>query len=562
MLSSALFAVGASWLAALIFTPLTRLAAIRLGLIARPVSDRWHDRPTAMLGGVAIAASVGFSIAISMLLSPEIRAAIRGLSGPPVGIAASAFFLFLVGLLDDIVPTRPQVKFVLQLIAGGILLTFGAIFQLTPWFLVNLVLTLFWFVGVTNALNLLDNMDGVAAGVSAIAAFFLGLAFVNANAPLHALLAWSIAGAALGFLFYNFHPASIFMGDAGSLFLGSTLAGLAVCAPGNASGNLLSVLFVPITIVAVPILDTILVTVTRTLAGRAISQGGRDHSTHRLVALGLAEPQVAVLLYAFAALGGVVAISLQDLDGGLGTLAVSSFLLALTLLAAYLGRMQVYTPSPNAHPRRITLLVADLLHKKRLAEMLLDAAVVALSFYGAFRLRFAGALPAAYLEAFRSSVALVIALRIAAFSVTGVYRGAWQYATILDVYRIVAGIVLSSVAIAIYSYWVVGLPLGSVLVIDALLTATLVLSARLSFRSLELLRKSLRRNGELALIYGGGDAGELIIRQLSNNPSLGLTPVCILDDDARKHGTQVHGVPIVGGNSDLARTVEKYGITQ
>src|SRR3989475_8622779 len=113
---------------------------------------------------------------------------------------------------------------------------------------------------------------------------------------LHAALAWSLAGATLGFLRYNFHPARIFMGDAGSLFLGAALAGLAATSPTVVSGSLVSILFVPLTLVTIPILDTALVAITRTLAGRSIAEGGRDHTTHRLVALGLGERQAALLL--------------------------------------------------------------------------------------------------------------------------------------------------------------------------------------------------------------------------------------------------------------------------
>src|SRR4029077_16499619 len=189
---------------------------------------------------------------------------------------------------------------------------------------------------------------------------FLGLTFARQGAWWHASIAWSIAGATIGFLRYNFHPASIFMGDAGSLFLGSVLAGLVVSSPGAGSASVVSVLFVPLAIVAVPLVDTTLVTITRLLAGRPISEGGLDHSTYRLVALGLSEPQVAMLLYAFAATGGVVAMWLTRLDGGLGLLLGTVFLVTMSLLAAYLGRMQIAhtTKVPKARP--VTLLVRNL----------------------------------------------------------------------------------------------------------------------------------------------------------------------------------------------------------
>src|SRR5207244_4689943 len=133
---------------------------------------------------------------------------------------------------------RAQLKCVLQLLAGVALLSLGGLLEVLPWYPANVVLTLFWFVALTNAFNLLDNMDGVAAGVGSIAAFFLGVAYARQQAWLHAALAWSLAGATLGFLRYHFHPGRIFLGAAGSLFRGAALDGLAASLRTVASGSL------------------------------------------------------------------------------------------------------------------------------------------------------------------------------------------------------------------------------------------------------------------------------------------------------------------------------------
>src|SRR6266516_5979216 len=283
--AAAILVAALSLAVTLVVTPVVRALARSLGLIACPTADRWHQRPTALMGGIAIAAGtlVGvvawFTIA-ALGWSPDLTRLW------PRAVAASATFMLGVGLVDDLTRLRPQLKFSLQLLAGVVLVAGGATLALTPWHLINVLATVFWFVALTNAFNLLDNMDGVAAGVGAIAALFLGVMFAMQGAWFHAAVAWSLAGAALGFLRYNFHPAIIFMGDAGSLFIGSARAGLVVTSPATVSGSLGSVVLVPLTIVAVPVLDTALVTVTRTLSGRGISQGGKDHSTHRLVALG------------------------------------------------------------------------------------------------------------------------------------------------------------------------------------------------------------------------------------------------------------------------------------
>src|SRR6266516_2637443 len=410
--AAAILVAALSLAVALAVTHAVRALARSLGLIARPTADRWHQRPTALMGGIAIAAGtlVGvvawFTIA-ALGWSSDLTAAQLW----PRAVAASATFMFGVGLVDDLTRLRPQLKFSLQLLAGVVLVAGGATLALTPWHLINVLATVFWFVALTNAFNLLDNMDGVAAGVGAIAALFLGVTFAFQGAWLHAAVAWSLAGAALGFLRYNFQPASIFMGDAGSLFIGSLLAGLVMTSPASASGSLVAVLFVPLAIVAVPIVDTALVTVTRTLASRGISQGGKDHSTHRLVALGLHERQVALLLYGFAAVGGGVALVLIRLDLALGLMLGTIFFASMSLIAAYLGRLKVGHADAATGSKAVTVLVTELLYKRRLAAMLVDVVLVSVAYYGAFRLKFeGGAAPPGYVDAYQATLGLVIAV--------------------------------------------------------------------------------------------------------------------------------------------------------
>src|SRR2546426_1331793 len=542
--AAAVLVAALSLAVALFLTPAVRALARSLGLIARPTADRWHTRPTALMGGIAIAAGTLVGVVAWFALSAFGWSTGFAAAQPwPRAVAASATFMFGVGVVDDLVRLRPQLKFILQLLAGVVLVGAGAILALTPWYLVNVLATVFWFVALTNAFNLLDNMDGVSAGVGAIAAVFLGVSFALQGAWFHAATAWALAGAALGFLRYNFHPASIFMGDAGSLFIGSLLAGLVVTSPASVSGSLVAVLFVPLAIVAVPVVDTALVAVTRALASRAISQGGKDHSTHRLVALGLGERQVALLLYLFAAFGGGVGLVLMRLDLALGLVLGTVFLAGMSVMAAYLGRLQVGYSDRAAGWKPVTMLVTELMYKRRLAELLLDVSLVAVAYYGAYRLRFEGGAPPVYMQAFQSTLGLVIAVKVAAFGLLGVYRGAWRYTGIVDLYRILGAIILSSAAL--FGFMHLRVPLlasSNILYIDALVTAALVLAARLSFRSLEMLTRRLRRTGERVAIYGAGDGGELAVREILNNPGLGLQPFCFLDDDPRKHGERIHEI--------------------
>jgi UDP-GlcNAc:undecaprenyl-phosphate GlcNAc-1-phosphate transferase len=556
--------VGVSLVAALIFTPLARAVARRVGAVTQPSCDRWQKQPTPLFGGIAIALATAAGLVTATLLVGDgwaVRLAAAG-ARPLLGLAASALLMLILGLVDDLVKLRPPVKFLFQILAGVLLLSFGGVLQVTSWYVVNIGATLFWFIALTNAFNLLDGLDGIAAGVAAIASFFLGLTFARQGAWVHAALTWSLAGAAIGFLRYNFHPASIFLGDAGSLFLGAALAGVVVTAPHQASANLVSVLFVPLAIVAVPLLDTVLVTVTRTLSGRSISQGGLDHSTYRLIALGLTERQVALLLYGFAIAGGMVAILLTWLDHGLGFLLGAAFLVAMSLLAAYVGRIQSGPATQVRLMKPGTLLVRNLFYRRRLAEILLDVVLITLAYYGAYRLRFDGLLPPAYAAAFEATVGLVIALNILALTLFGVYHAPWEYAGILDVYRMVGAILLSGAALFAYAVWraPVLAHSHSIIYIGTLLTMGLVLASRLSFKSLELIRQRFGRKGARVLIYGADAGGELTLRELRNHGDLGLRPVCFVDDDARRHGAEIHGIPIVAGFDRLEWVVARYRI--
>jgi UDP-GlcNAc:undecaprenyl-phosphate GlcNAc-1-phosphate transferase len=568
MVTRLLSGIGVSLIAgvavALASTPACCWLARRVGAISHPSPDRWCKQTTALFGGVAVViASAAGLFTANALIGYEWAGRFQPWTfGPASGVVVSAGLMFLVGLADDLVRLRPQAKFLFQLVAGVLLISSGALLSVTHSYVVNVVATLFLFVALTNAFNLLDGLDGVAAGIGAIAAFFLGITFAQRGAWWHAAMAWSLAGAALGFLRYNVHPASIFLGDAGSLFIGSLLAGLVASAPEAASASLVSVLFVPLAIVAVPLLDTSLVTITRVLAGRPISVGGLDHSTYRLIALGLTEGQVAMLLSGFAVAGGLVALFLMWLDHGLGLVMGTIFLVAMSLLAAYLGRIQIAEPGDMRRLKRGTVLVRTLIYRRRLAEILLDAVLVTLAYYGAYRLRFDGTLPPAHVLAFEATVGLAIGATIVALGLFGAYRGAWEYAGLFDAYRVVGAVAVASAVLLAYGEWRVPAlaQSHSLVYIDALLATAMLLAARLSFKSLDWLRHRLRVHGHRVLIYGADRGGELTLRELHNHPELGLRPVCFVDEDSRRHGAEIHGVPIVAGFDGLGWAIERYKI--
>src|SRR5476651_1482280 len=277
-----------SLLACLGLIPLVIKLANYKGWVVYPRNDRWHTKPTALMGGIGIFISFSIAVFVTGTISGFVTWTIY----------CAALIMFIIGLIDDIKEVKPVFKLLGQIACSFLLIYHGYTFGggLLSW--AGIPLTFIWVIGITNAINLLDNMDGLAGGISAIIATICGvLGILNGEYNL-AVMAFSIAGATIGFLFYNFKPARIFMGDSGSLFLGFSLSFLSVAVQSKlGSSSAILVLLIPISLMAIPIMDTTLVTIKRLAAGRRIDQGGKDHTSHRLVALGLSEKKAVLILY-------------------------------------------------------------------------------------------------------------------------------------------------------------------------------------------------------------------------------------------------------------------------
>jgi len=280
-------------------TPVVRRMALRLGIIDRPNARKIHVNPIPLLGGVAI---YGAFIAALLLFGDRYRVS------ELISILVGASLVSFLGVWDDQRGLSPLFKLAGQFLAASILVISGVYVGTFPWDALNIALTLLWVVVVTNAMNLLDNMDGLSGGVGATAAiFFLLLASMNDQYLVGALSA-GLVGACLGFLVYNFNPASIFMGDAGSLFLGFILAavGIKLRFP---EGIQIVTWMVPVLILGLPLFDTGLVIVSRLRRGlNPLTNPGKDHVSHRLVALGYTRREAVLICYLICAGLGVIAL--------------------------------------------------------------------------------------------------------------------------------------------------------------------------------------------------------------------------------------------------------------
>ena len=280
-------------------TPLVRRIALRLGVIDRPNARKIHVNPIPLLGGLAI---YGAFIAALLLFGGRYRL------NELVGILVGASLMSFLGMWDDRQSLSPFLKLAGQFLAASILVLSGVYIGTFPWEALNVALTLVWVVVVTNAMNLLDNMDGLSGGVGAVAAvFFLLLAAMNDQYLVGALSA-ALVGACLGFLVYNFNPASIFMGDAGSLFLGFILAAVAIKLR-FPEGVQIVTWMVPVLILGLPLFDTAMVIVSRLRRGyNPLTTPGKDHVSHRLVAMGYTRREAVLICYLICAGLGVIAL--------------------------------------------------------------------------------------------------------------------------------------------------------------------------------------------------------------------------------------------------------------
>ncbi|HEM62064.1 MAG TPA: undecaprenyl/decaprenyl-phosphate alpha-N-acetylglucosaminyl 1-phosphate transferase [Chloroflexi bacterium] len=280
-------------------TPLMRRLATRLGMVDQPDGRRVHLAPVPRLGGVAIYA--GFILALVVFGGEWVVS-------QAVSILVGATLVSFLGIWDDRWGVRPVLKLLGQAVAATILIVSGVQVAFLPSPILNVAVTLLWILGITNALNLLDNMDGLSGGVGAVAAaFFLLLAAWNGQ-YLVASLSAALLGVCVGFLVHNFNPATIFMGDAGSMFLGFVLAavGIKLRFPGRPDTI---TWMIPVVVLSLPIFDTTLVVVSRLRRGiNPLTNPGKDHVSHRLVSLGLSQRQAVVLLYAVCGGLGIVGL--------------------------------------------------------------------------------------------------------------------------------------------------------------------------------------------------------------------------------------------------------------
>lgn len=306
--------------ASLILVPLVRLASIKFNVLDHPETRKIHSQPIPKLGGVAIY----IAFVVSVLSGGDYNVQLRG-------ILIGATIIFIVGLVEDIMHLKASVRLVFQILASVIIILHGVVLKIFPSFGINVALTIIGLVGITNALNFLDNMDGLAAGLACICAFGIVAIAYRSGQRWVVYLAIGLFGSCLGFLRYNFKPAKIFMGDSGSTFLGFTIGAMSIMT--SWSESRLVAIAAPVLILGLMIFDTVMISILRIIEGKVrsfrqwLEHADTDHISHRLVEIGLSQKETVMFLYLCNLILVGVAISLPRDGVRSPALALSSYII-------------------------------------------------------------------------------------------------------------------------------------------------------------------------------------------------------------------------------------------
>lgn len=532
-------------------TYLVRILAVKMRWISIPREERWNTRFVALMGGIAIFVSF---VVTGLIFQPSAY----------TYVSLGAVLMFGTGFYDDRFELKPIMKFLLQFLAASLLVVSGFLISSQWSYWLAIPLTYLWVIGITNAFNLLDNMDGLAAGIATVAAAIMGsLAYKLGVMPL-AVFSFILAGSTAGFLVFNYNPAKIFMGDCGSLFVGYVLACLPLLIePRLSEISSASILPLLVAIMAIPIFDTTLVTFMRIFKGRAPSQGGSDHSSHRLVYSGLSEKGAVNLLYSISLLFGLLVLFTYPEHVRLFYILLAIGLVGLVFYGLYLARLDIYQNDKQS-PIEVMIdrMPGFLKRKVQLAALIMDIVLIIAAFTLAHFIRFE-LWTATIDEAIAQVLPGIIVIQVLTFASVGLYKSVWKYAGVAELSRIVFATLTAAILAGIYSEMYLGGYLStSVFIIDWFLLLLLISSSRFAFKGLRRLFAIPASNGSNVLIYGAGDAGWLALSEIRQNANLTLNPVGFMDDSPYKQKGVIQGLKILGSYHDLMRICDRHEVEE
>lgn len=569
-------------------TPLIRRAAFALGAVDMPGERKIHSEPIPRIGGVAIALSYALTLSIAWGIgrigaswfAPESMS----LWWP---LLTGGVIVFLGGLLDDIRPLPAWGKFLVQSTGAVVVMGLGLRIDHVSLLgsepidlgLFALPLTFLWIVGITNAFNLVDGLDGLAAGLGSIAAGSCAVLFLLRGEPQDALALVIMLGALLGFLPHNFNPARIYLGDSGSLLIGYVLAVSAIIGTQKTATTL--AVFVPLLVLGLPILDT-LFSMLRRFKGFAGSpdhrypvevesraswlaalkrmfEADQRHFHHRLLAMGFSHRGAVLTLYAFAA--GLSSFALLSV---VAEYRNAGILLLTAVLAMVIGISKLdYREMHLVHAGGLLQWYERLAVNRRFFLGFIDLALITAAYWSAVALKYYDAGFTEQVKAWYSnSFPTVLIIQFICLYLFGLYRGVWRAMGIGDLAKI--ALAVAAAAAMSFSFVVIHDPppgAGSFFLINLLLLGLFTGGIRSAYRFIAHWHQRSARPQGTALIYGAGRGGQLVLRELMQNSMLGLRPIGFIDDDPSLSNRTIGGVPVLGRSPDLPAILDDRLVT-
>jgi|GEM_PF-52675 len=570
-------------LTALFTTPWVIRLAKLIGAIDQPGGRKIHSKVTPRLGGLAVFVSMGVTTMAALLLFPEMFNEFRQYPVETGTVLLSLVIIFALGFRDDLKPLTPGVKFGVQLLVAALVYLVGfKISNITNPLgtgvinveLVDFPLTLLWIVGVTNAFNLIDGLDGLASGVATIAAISMFTVSLMAGEMWSAGLALIMAGALIGFLRYNFRPAKIFLGDSGSLLIGFSLALMSIQSTTKISTGF--ALLFPMLVLILPITDT-LVSMARRFLGSFLSEdsGGRPgsllhkmkfmftpdkaHIHHQLLSLGLSHRNSVLLLYLVSAFFASGAFLLTQVDSSEASIALGA-VFGVVLIAG-VRRLQ-YHEIAIVNNGLILPVYERWIINRSIFLGLIDLFFVALS-YGLSYLLIGHLHPGSFDLFINQTLVMVVSVQVAVLWISGLYREKLKQLGVGTVLGITTSVFYALVGSALVLILPGTMNLSMALqflVLDFYILLTFILGIRIAYQVLSFWFNRNKRSGENVLIYGANENGTMLLHKINHSMDSRFKVVGFLDDDPYLEGKMIYGYPVLGTHWNLSQMLDKRNV--
>ncbi len=568
----------------LIITPAVIKLAHRIGAIDKPGERKVHTSSTPRIGGLAVFGGVIISTVIIVQLFPGIFPDFHEYRREILLISFSMAAVFALGFWDDLHPLKPGIKFAFQFAIAAMIYFAGfKISNITNPIgagmisveLIDFPLTLLWIVGITNAFNLIDGLDGLASGVAAIACISIFTVSAISGQIWPAVLSLVLAGALVGFLRYNFNPAKIFLGDSGSLFVGFSLALLAIQSTAKITTGF-AILF-PLLILVLPITDT-LISMLRRLMGGFLQEANnhsrstlkqklhrmftpdKSHIHHQLLSLGFTHRNTVLLLYLVSGFFALTAFAVTQID----SLEKSILALMVIAIALYIGIKSLrYHEIAIFNNGLIMPLYKKWILNRRVFLSLIDTFFIIFSFSISYLL-VRGFNPVEIQSLrFDHTVALLISVQVLVFWATGLYRENLTHLGIGNALNITGSVTYAMVASAILLLIKNTLPgtlILQFLTFNFYFLLTFILGVRIAYRAMSFWFHRDRPGGEQVLIYGANENGSMLLHKINSRSDNNIRVIGFLDDNPEMEGKFIQGYPVIGSHWQLGKKLNSVKI--